>query len=46
MLICLPAEEQEGRLAGDAAAEVERREVQQCRQWLAQGKPGGMTQSE
>ncbi|KAL4436872.1 hypothetical protein ABPG75_004011 [Micractinium tetrahymenae] len=32
------------RLAAEAATEVQRRELQQCRQWLQHGKRGGMSQ--
>lgn len=34
------------RLAAEAAAEVQRQELQQCRQWLQHGKRGGMSQCE
>lgn len=44
--IALPAEDSEGRLAAEVGAEVQRQEVARCRQWLAQGKRGGMSHSE
>ena len=37
------AEDFEARLMGEVAAEVQRQEVERCRQWLARGKPGGMS---
>lgn len=39
----MSAEDFEARLMGEVAAEVQRQEVERCRQWLARGKPGGMS---
>lgn len=41
-----PADEKQAQLAAEAEAAVQRTELQTCRNWLQQGKRGGMTQSE